>query len=100
MASGKDPGIEPEARGFVEVSFSGQNRASSGQNASNSGHSHRLATSRDVEERTAAGQNLSSSGHALAPKSPQSSPPDLARVIDAWPRLPEEKRDEILRLLR
>ena len=92
-------GIEPEARGFVEVSFSGQNWSSSGQDVSNDGQASRLATSPDVEERTDAGQNLSSSGQIFAPKSPQSFPPDLARVVAAWSRLSAEKRAEILRVL-
>ena len=81
------------------MSFNGQIRSSWGHEVRNTGQGSRLATNADVEQRTVAGQNLSSSGQISAPKSPQSFPLDLARVIATWPSLSVEKRDEILRLL-
>ena len=88
--------FEPKSLCCSDLPSCGHAVSPCGQNLSNSGQVSWLATSADGILRTGPGHGAASCGHPLALKWPQSVDPDLARVIEVWPRLPASKREQIL----
>ena len=92
-------GIEPKSAAARGVPCCGHAEATCGHEASNSGQLSRVTTSTNRKLGTEAGHGPATYGQSLALKWPQRLDADLARVIEAWPKLSVELRAAIVKLV-
>ena len=101
-------GIEPPAHRPRQEASAGQDVSSAGQNEAQVGQSQGDTEGAPVEERTEGGATPTPAGRSESTRSTQqehninttgqSLPPDLARLMAAWPGLSQSTKQQIVEL--